>query len=140
MRMKTTVRIAIGIAVVLALWLAPLVWASRSGEVVMVTTTDASGATWQTPVWIVDRDGFAWLRAGSDQAAWLARIRAHPRIEIERAGTTTAYRATLVPEATAEIDALMAEKYGLADRVVGLLLPGSRGRSMAVRLDPDSGE
>ena len=136
--MKTAARIAIIIAGVLALWLAALTWASRSGEVVILTTTDANGASQTTPLWIVDSGGFSWLRAGSDKAAWLARIRAHPRIEIERAGTTTAYRGTPVPEATAEIDAQMAEKYGVVDRLVGLLLPGSRGSSMAVRLDPDS--
>jgi hypothetical protein len=136
--MKATVRIALVIAGLLTLWLGPLIWASRSGEVVILTTTDASGATEKTPLWIVDHGGFSWLRAGSDRAAWLARIRSYPRIEIERAGKTTAYRGTLVPEATGDINAQMIEKYGLADRVVGLLLPGSRRKSLAVRLDSDS--
>ena len=136
--MKTAVRVALAVATVLVLWLVPLIWAGSSGEIVTLTTTDAKGAPRQTRLWIVERGGSCWLRAGSERAAWLARIRANPRIQIERGGTTTAYRGTLVPEATAEINTLMAEKYGVADRVVGLLLPDSRGHSMAVRLDPDS--
>jgi Pyridoxamine 5'-phosphate oxidase len=133
---KTAARIGIGVAGVVILWIAALVFASVSGEVVTLTTADAGGAPQETPLWVVDRDGLSWLRAGSVQAAWLERIRANPRIEIARAGVTRVYRATLVPEATAEINAQMADKYGVADRVVGLLLPGSRGNSMAVRLDP----
>jgi hypothetical protein len=134
--MKTLLRIGIGIGLVL--WVGGAIFASRSGEVAVLTTTDARGARQQTPLWIVEYGGFSWLRAGSVKAAWLARIRAHPQIEIERGGATSAYRGTLAPESTDEINARMADKYGLADRLVGLLLPGSRGNSMAVRLDPES--
>ncbi|MFI5316375.1 MAG: nitroreductase/quinone reductase family protein [Myxococcota bacterium] len=136
--MKTLVRIGSGIGLVLVLWVGGAIFASRSGEVVVLTTADASGARQQTPLWIVEDGGFSWLRAGSLNAAWLARIRAHPQIEIERGGVTSAFRGTLVPESTDEINARMADKYGFADRLVGWLLPGSRGNSMAVRLDPES--
>jgi len=131
-------RAAIALAVLVALWLGGAMFASNSGEVVVLTTTDAAGAPHKTPLWVVDHGGSSWLRAGSDQTAWLARIRANPRIQVERAGATTAYTGTLVPEATAEINAQMAEKYGFADRLVGVLLPGTRGHSMAVRLDPET--
>jgi hypothetical protein len=57
-------------------------------------------------------------------------------VELERAGVTAAYRATPVPEATAEINELMASKYGLADRIVPLIAPWVRGETMAIRLDP----
>lgn len=136
--MKTAARIGIGVAGVVLLWVGAAIYASNSGEVVKLTTIDASGARQETPLWIVEHGGSSWLRAGSANAGWLARIRANPRIEIDRAGVTKAYRGTLVPEATSEINAEMASKYGFSDRLVGLLLPGSRGTSMAVRLDPDA--
>ena len=135
-RVKTLARVGLGIVGVLVLWIGAALFASRAGEVVVLTTTDPHGAPQQTPLWIVEDGGFSWLRAGSAKAAWLARIRANPSIQIERAGETRVYRGTLVPEATDEINARMTEKYGIADRVVGWLLPGSRGNSMAVRLDP----
>ena len=132
-------RIAIAVGVLVALWLGAAMWAGSpaAGEVVTLTTTDSAGAPQTTPLWIVDRDGFAWLRAGSDQAKWLERLRAHPQIQIERGGKTASYRGTLVPEATADVNALMAEKYGFADRLVHWLVPGSRRSPMAVRLDPE---
>ena len=136
--MKTRTKIAIGVVVLLGLWIAGVVFAGSSGEVITLTTTDDQGATHQTPLWVVDHDGSAWLRAGSANASWLERVQAHPRVEVERAGMTQAYRATLVPEATDEINAQMASKYGFSDRLVGILVPGSRGHSMAVRLDPEA--
>jgi hypothetical protein len=84
MRMKNAVRVALAVATVLVLWLVPLIWAGSSGEIVTLTTTDAKGAARQTRLWIVERGGASWLRAGSERAAWLARIRANPRIQIER--------------------------------------------------------
>ncbi len=133
-------RIAIGIGVLVALWLGPVLWAGSpaAGEVVTLTTTDSAGTSQKTPLWIVDKDGVAWLRAGNEQAKWLARIRANPRVELERGDKTTTHRAALVPEATAEINALVAEKYGFADRLVGWLVPNSRTKPLAVRLDPES--
>lgn len=130
--------VAIALACFVAVLFGALVYVGNTGEVVTLTTTDASGARQQTSLWIVDRDGVSWLRAGSAEAKWLARIRAQPRIEIERAGKATVYRGTLVPEATGEINQRMAEKYGFADRLVGWLVPRSRETSMAVRLDPDT--
>lgn len=133
-------RIVLAIAVLLAAWLAILFYlgSPAAGEVVVVTTTDAAGAKHQTPLWIVDRDGQPWLRAGNAESGWVARVRANPRIEIERNGTTAAYRATPAPEVTAEIDALMRTKYGFKDILAGWLMPGSRKSTLALRLAPDS--
>jgi hypothetical protein len=131
-------RIALAITGVLVAWLGLLIYCGTAGEVVSLTTTDATGAKQETPLWIVDRDGQAWLRAGNSGSRWVARIRANPRVTIARGGTTTAYHATPVPEATAGIDALMRDKYGVKDVLVGWLNPGSRASTLAVRLDPDS--
>jgi hypothetical protein len=135
---KTRTKVLLAVAGLLVLWVAGIGFASSAGEVVQLTTTDASGAAQKTPLWVVDHAGAAWLRAGSAEAGWLARLRANPRVELERGGKSVAYRATPVPEATQAINALMSEKYGAADRLVGLLVPGSRRDSMAVRLDPEA--
>ena len=128
-------RIVIGVGVIIALWIAAMTYVGISGEVVYVTTTDAAGAKFKTPLWVVEHDDHLWLRAGSQDSTWLERIRTHPRIEVQRGEKTTAYDAALVPEATREIDRLMAEKYGFADRLVPVLVPGSRSDTVALRLD-----
>ncbi|HTO06648.1 MAG TPA: nitroreductase/quinone reductase family protein [Myxococcota bacterium] len=131
-------RILLVVVVILVAWLGSLFYlgSPAAGEVVMVTTTDASGAKHQTPLWIVDRDGQPWLRAGNAASGWVERVRANPRVEIERNGSTSAYRATPAPEATAEIDALVRAKYGAKDVLVGWLMPGSRKSTLALRLEP----
>lgn len=133
-------RVALAVAGLLIVWVALLAYlgSPAAGEVVLVTTTDAAGVEKQTPLWIVDDDGQAWLRAGNADSGWVARVRANPRIEMERGGTTARYRITPVPEATPEIDALMRAKYGFKDRLVGWILPNSRRSTLALRLDPDS--
>jgi hypothetical protein len=50
-------------AVVLALGLFYVVLA-ESGEVVVLETRDAAGAVHETRLWVVDHEGFAWLRTG----------------------------------------------------------------------------
>jgi len=133
-------RIALAVALVLVAWLGALFYlgSPAAGEVVVITTTDAAGAKLKTPLWIVDRDGQPWLRAGNAESGWVVRIRANPRVEIERNGATTAYRITPAPEMTPEIDALVRAKYGLKDSLVGWLMPGSRKSTLALRLDPDA--
>jgi len=131
-------RIALAIAAILVVWLGSLFYlgSPAAGEVVTITTTDAAGARHQTPVWIVEREGKPWLRAGNAESGWVARLRANPKVEIERNGTTTVYLAAPAPEATAEIDALVRAKYGAKDALVGWLMPGSRKSTLAVRLEP----
>ena len=133
-------RIALAIAVLAIAWLAALFYLGSPavGEVVVVTTSDASGGKHQTPLWIVERDGRPWLRAGNADSGWVARARANPRIELERNGAAIVYRARPAPEATAEIDALMRAKYGFTDVLAGWLVPGSRAHTLAIRLDPDT--
>ena len=55
---------------------------------------------------------------------------------MERRGRTARYRAEAVPHMGPEVDARMAEKYGWADRVIGIIR--SEGESIAVRLDPEA--
>jgi len=125
--------IAAIVALAVVTVLGMLRYASEHGEVVVLTTTDATGAKEQTRLWVVDRDGVPWLRAGSGHPGWLARIREEPRIEVERGGQKATYRGTPVPEMSGEINRMMAEKYQTADRIVGLFM--SREHSVPVRLD-----
>ena len=53
------------------------------GEIVSVTTRDTKGRTHVTQLWIADLDTGAYLRAGSPDAAWLARLRAEPDVTLQ---------------------------------------------------------
>jgi hypothetical protein len=108
--------------------------ASESGEVVVVHSVDADGSPRETRVWVVDDAGAQWLRTSNTKSKWMARVNAHPEIEVTRGGVTRAYVAVPVPEARARVVQLMSEKYGWADQVIGVMLP--RDESRAVRLDP----
>jgi len=132
--LKVLLKLLLGAAGLVALLLVVQIVASETGEVVVLTTTDAAGTPQETRLWVVDHDGAAWLRAGSQGAGWFGRLSADPDVQVERGGRTSRYHATSVPESTAEINRLMAEKYGWADAYIGLIL--SRQHSLAIRLDP----
>jgi hypothetical protein len=121
--------LALGIA-----WWALEMLAAESGEVVVLTTRDAADASHETRLWVVDLEGRAWLRAGSDVAGWYGRLAARPEVEVERAGMAGRYRAVPVPEARERVNALMLEKYGLADRWIGFWF--DRSDAIPIRLEP----
>lgn len=107
--------------------------ASESGEVVVLHTDDA-GRDATTRLWVVDHDGRQWLRASTD-SAWLARLQASPRVELERADRRSAYRASVEAGMADRINALMAQKYGWRDDVIAVLV-GGREDAVAVSLTP----
>lgn len=106
------------------------------GEVVNLSTVDAGGAQFETQLWIIEQDGHLYLRAGRPAARWLARLRAHPEVKIERDGSTSAYRAVPVDDpATREaVNGAMAEKYGQADRLIARIF--DRSQAVPIRLEP----
>ena len=108
--------------------------ASESGEVVVVSTTDAEGKAHETRLWVVEYEGSMWLRAGMDSNAWYGRVAQQPDIIVQRDGVAGTYRAVAVPEATQAIQELMREKYGWGDQVISAMI--DRSRSVALRLDP----
>lgn len=111
------------------------IFASESGEVVVLHTEDA-GRDAKTRLWVVDYQDRQWLRSGAGAgSAWLERLIAEPRVELERAGQRRAYRAEVEPGMGPHINQLMAEKYGWRDRVVAVLV-GGRDAVVAVRLVP----
>jgi general stress protein 26 len=128
-------RILGGVAVLVVLLVAGYLAMVESGEVVVLETRDAAGPH-HTRVWVVDRDGAAWLRTGNPKNPWLARLRANPEVTVTRGGESRAYLAVLVEdEATREqINALELEKYGLSEKLLRLMIDTSH--TTPIRLDP----
>ena len=118
----------------LGLFGAIMIASEQGGEVVTLRTTAASGDVHETRLWIVEIGPDLWLRAGDPGSGWLTRLQQNPQVEMERRGRTARYRAEAVPHMGSEVDARMAEKYGWADRLIGVIR--SEGESIAVRLDP----
>jgi hypothetical protein len=124
------------VALAVAFGLTLVAASELGGEVVTLYTHDEGGAERSTSLWVVDREGFQYLRAGDGSSAWLERLRRAPEVRVERGGESARYQAVPAPELTREIDGLMAEKYGLADRVIGVIRDPAK--SLAVRLVPAS--
>ena len=120
--------LCIGIA-----WWAIQMVAAESGEVVIVTTTDAEGRPHQTRLWIVDHDHAGWLRAGSERAGWYQRLSAAPEVRLRRNDQTASYIARPQPWELDTINRLMAEKYGWAEWYISLVV--DRDRAIPVRLE-----
>ncbi|UCE87483.1 MAG: DUF2255 family protein [Deltaproteobacteria bacterium] len=95
------------------------------GEVVEITTVEPGGTTRETPLWIVTVGGDRFLRAGSPNAQWLARIEHDPVIWLEVDGVRQRVEAVPLRDDRGARDAVnraMAEKYGFADTFVGALV------------------
>ena len=105
-------------------------------EVVQLRTVTPEGGVRSTRTWVADADGAMWVEAANVQRPFLLDLRAHPDIELVRGGTVLPVRAVAVPglDAHRKIRSLLAEKYGWADRWIGLLADTSH--SEAVRLEP----
>ena len=106
------------------------------GEVVNLSTVDGRGAQFETQLWVVEQNGKLFLRAGRPAARWLARLRTHPVVKIERGGPTQTYRAVPLddPSTREAVNRGMAEKYGQADRLIAWIF--DRSRAIPIRLEP----
>lgn len=113
------------------------------GEVITLETVQADGHTSETQLWIVERAGKAYIRGGRD-ARWVERVRAHPEVRVRRPGSGAdlhggggfrSYRASEAsdPAQRAAINDAMAEKYGIADRLISVL--SNRDESVILQLD-----
>ena len=126
-------RIGVLIALVLVMSLS-FAASELGGEVVTLTTTDAEGDSHETSLWIVEDEGSLWLRASNPGSGWLKRITAKPDVELSRGGESTRYRAEIVRGRSDRINEKMAEAYGWADSVIGVMRDSSS--TMAIRLVP----
>ena len=124
---------AIGVVV---LYLVLVFGASESGEVVQLVTRDAQGEAVTTRLWVADTDGAMWLRAGDGAPGWYQRLTAHSAhspATLIRGENTYLITAIPEPQRIAEINQLMADKYGLGDMLIGILA-GSPASGIAVRV------
>jgi hypothetical protein len=122
-----------------ALGFGVLTWIALEGKDVANLRSMSSGGAWRaTHVWVAEEGGALWVEAATPQRPWLRDVEANPRVEIDRAGVTTRWRASSVPGAEPHdrVRSMLREKYGWADRWVALLQDTSQG--VAVRLDPAS--
>ncbi len=99
----------------------------------MLRTRQEDRSWLETRLWIIDDDGRPILHGGA--SAWMANLEARPEIELVRDGETRAYRAVAIPGPHSRIDALLREKYGVADRWVRTVAPCDE-QTRLVRLDP----
>jgi hypothetical protein len=132
--MKRVAKILAGVAALGLLWWAIEMVAAESGEVVVLTTTDAQGAPHETRLWIVDYEGAGWLRAGAELSGWYKRLEAMPDVTVERGGRSAPYRARLDPTQRDAINQRMLDKYGWAERYIGFFF--DRSHSVPIRLEP----
>lgn len=102
------------------------------GEVVVLETTSARGDKFTTSLWVVDIEDSPVLRAGSATAEWLTRIRAEPSVALIRDEIRTQYEAEIIPSYADQVNVLMRDEYGFADRIVSVL--HDKNEVVAVRL------
>lgn len=130
------------VATLLLVWGGMLLLAEYGGEVVDLHTTDASGATFESRLWVVDDSGSTWLWAAAPGRSWLQRLRTHPEVQIVRGGEVARYRAVPVEtdEARQRIGRLIVERYGVAARALALihhaLLRHAPTAAVPIRLEP----
>ncbi len=134
--MKHVARIVGALLALAVLFVASIFAASEMGrEVVSVTTWEADGTPVETRLWVVEDEGYSWLRAGVPTSSWLLRIEDNPKVHVGRGDAVLDLRAVPVrdPERRDRIHALMREKYGWTDAWISLIRDGSQ--SVAVRLE-----
>jgi hypothetical protein len=110
------------------------------GDVVHLITLDDEAGEQEADLWIVDLDGVLFLRANQPDVRWLERLRANPRVRLERGDVVSAYRAVPLSdeETRNRVHRAMSEKYGFADVTWNWMT--NRADSVAIRLDPENRE
>lgn len=107
--------------------------ASERVEVVELHTLDAEGTEVTTRLWVVDDDGFQYLRVGAEGSGWYSRIQDNGEFDVTRNGERSRYRAEVRAEKSDRINELMQEKYTWGDTLIGILV-GSRENSQPIEL------
>lgn len=109
--------------------------ASERIEVAELHTLDENGEQVTTRLWVVDDEGYQYLRVGADGSGWFSRIEANDNFQVTRNGNTATYTAELRPEKSDRINQLMQDKYTWGDTLIGYLV-GSREGSIPIELHP----
>ncbi len=125
---------AIGVPMGLAIaFLVVQTLASERVEVVELTTIDEADEPQTTRLWVMDDEGFQYLRVGADGSGWFSRILQNGEIQVRRGDTTTNYTVQQRPEKSEKINAMMQEKYTWGDSFFAIVL-GSRDGSIPLEL------
>ncbi len=112
--------------------------ASERVEVVEVYTLDETGDELTTRLWIVDYQGYAYLRSGDDQSGWFTRLNRNKKVRITRNDEVNSFQTTLHPELRDDINQQMQEKYTWGDSVIGYLF--GRDDAIPIRLNKIEGQ
>lgn len=127
---------AIGIPIGLALaFLIVQTLASERVEVIDLYTTDEMGEAQTTRLWVMDDEGYQYLRVGADGSGWFDRIQENGEIEVGRNGIIASYTVVQRPDKSASINDMMQEKYTWGDTFFATVL-GSRDGSIPLELHP----
>ena len=108
-------------------------------EVIELHTYGESNEIVTTRLWVVDVEGFQYLRIGSDGSGWYDRLQEHlvrqGYFEVTRDGKLARYRSEIRPKKSIEVNQLMSAKYGWGDTFIGMLVGGRLG-SIPIQLIP----
>jgi len=127
---------AIGVPVgLVVLLLVVQTLASERVEVVDLYTTDESGEMQTTRLWVMDDEGYQYLRVGADGSGWFDRILDNGEFEMGRNGVTASYTVVQRPDKSERINDMMQEKYTWGDSFFAIML-GSREGSIPLELHP----
>lgn len=107
--------------------------ASERVEVVELHTVDEEGEPVTTRLWVVDDEGFAYLRSSGEASGWYNRIMSNGEFELTRNGETGRYRAEIRLDKNDRINELMQSKYTWGNVLIGFLVP-DRGTSIPIEL------
>ena len=127
---------AIGVPASLALvFLAVQILASERVEVIDLFTTDELGEMQTTRLWVMDDEGYQYLRVGADGSGWFDGVLQNGEIKVGRNGTTASYTVVQRADKSERINDMMQEKYTWGDTFFATLL-GSRDGSIPLELHP----
>jgi len=107
-------------------------------EVVVVRTRDVDGRERATRTWVADADGVTWIEAANPERPFLHDLTREPELVLDRAGRALACRAMVAanPAGHQRIRALLAAKYGWADRWIALVADTRRSLAVELRCGP----
>lgn len=109
--------------------------ASERVEVVELHTVDEAGEPVTTRLWVVDDEGYQYLRVGADGSGWFTRLQANGQFELTRQNETATYTHVQRPGKSEQINSLMQAKYTWGDTLIAYMI-GSREGSVPIELHP----
>ncbi len=101
--------------------------ASERIEVVELTTTNELNENIVTRLWVVDDDGYQYLRVGATGSGWFDRLKSSDTVLVRRGDTLQRYKTLTRPDKSELINQLMREKYTWGDTFFATLFGGRQG-------------